>query len=98
MRRKSYHIQDHSAEANLFARRAVISLLGAAALVLVLIVNMFHLQINSYQTYKTRSNDNRIKLQPIPPNRGVIKDINGKILKNSFDLNLLLKNTNWKKL
>ena len=28
----------------------------------------------------------------------LITDTNGKILKNSFDLNLLLKNTNWKKL
>ena len=27
-----------------------------------------------------------------------ITDTNGKILKNSFDLNVLLKNTNWKKL
>ena len=28
----------------------------------------------------------------------LITDINGKILKNSSDLNILLKNTNWKKL
>ena len=28
----------------------------------------------------------------------LITDTNGKILKNSFDLNKLLKNTNWKKL
>ena len=28
----------------------------------------------------------------------LITDTNGKILKNSFDLNILLKNTNWKKL
>ena len=28
----------------------------------------------------------------------LITDTNGKILKNSFDLDLLLKNTNWKKL
>ena len=28
----------------------------------------------------------------------LITDTNGKILKNSYDLNLLLKNTNWKKL
>ena len=27
-----------------------------------------------------------------------ITDTNGKILKNSFDLNVLLRNTNWKKL
>ena len=30
--------------------------------------------------------------------RYLIMDTNGKILKNSFDLNILLKNTNWKKL
>ena len=28
----------------------------------------------------------------------LITDTNGKIIKNSFDLNVLLKNTNWKKL
>ena len=28
----------------------------------------------------------------------LIIDTNGKILKNSFDLNILLRNTNWKKL
>ena len=28
----------------------------------------------------------------------LITDTNGKILKNSYDLNILLKNTNWKKL
>ena len=28
----------------------------------------------------------------------IITDTNGKILKNSFDLDLLLRNTNWKKL
>jgi hypothetical protein len=28
----------------------------------------------------------------------LITDTNGKILKNSFELKLLLKNTNWKKL
>ena len=36
-----------------------------------------------------------------PKNRNLrylITDTNGKILKNSFDLKLLLKNTNWKKL
>jgi len=80
MRRKSYHIQDHSAEANLVARRAIVSLLAVAGLLGVLIANMYYLQIASYQSYQTRSNENRIKLQPIAPNRGVIKDINGRVL------------------
>lgn len=92
MRRKSYHIQDHSAEANLFARRAFITIMGVFVLILVLLGNMFHLQISAYQTYKTRSNDNRIKVQPIAPNRGVIKDISGRVLANnepSFTLELV---------
>ena len=92
MRRKSYHIQDHSAEANLFARRAFITIMGVFILIIVLLGNMFHLQISAYQTYKTRSNDNRIKVQPIAPNRGVIKDINGRVLANnepSFTLEII---------
>lgn len=80
MRRQSYQIQDHSAEANLFSRRAVTALLSVAALIGVLLTNLYYLQISSYASYQTRSNKNRIKVQPIPPNRGVIKDINGTIL------------------
>lgn len=80
MRRQKHHIQNHSAEANLFARRAIVALVVVFGLMFVLIANMFYLQIERYQTYQTRSNDNRIKVQPIAPNRGVIRDINGKIL------------------
>lgn len=80
MRRKSYHIQDHSAEANLVARRAVISILFVFVFMGILLSNMYYLQVKLYDSYKTRSNENRIKVQPIAPNRGVIKDINGKLL------------------
>ena len=92
MRRQSYHIQDHSAEANLFARRAIITLLFTFALIGLLLANMFFLQISSYQSYKTRSNENRIKVQPIAPNRGVIKDISGRVLASNeptFSLELI---------
>lgn len=80
MRRNSYQIQDHSAEANLFARRAIISLALVLGLMGVLVANLYYLQLASFQSYQTRSNENRIKVQPIAPNRGVIKDINGKVL------------------
>jgi len=92
MRRDSYHIQDHSAESNLFARRAIISLAGIGCLMLLLIGNLFYLQISNYNSYQTRSNENRIKVQPISPNRGVIKDINGKLLAGNeptFSLDLI---------
>ncbi len=92
MRRKSYHIQDHSAEAKLFARRAVIALLAVMILMGVLIANMYYLQISKFQTYQTRSNENRIKLQPVVPNRGIIRDVNDNILaanEPSFSLEIV---------
>ncbi|GAB2994532.1 penicillin-binding protein 2 [Psychrosphaera aestuarii] len=101
MRRNSYRIQDHTAEAILFARRAIVALIAVALLMGVLIANLYYLQINKYQTYQTRSNDNRIKVQPVPPNRGVIRDINGKILaanEPSFSLEIVpesVKDMDW---
>jgi len=73
-------IRNHSAEANLFARRAFITLCGVIVLLLVLLANVFNLQVDSYEKYQTRSNDNRIKLLPVAPNRGLIYDRNGVLL------------------
>lgn len=46
----------------------------------LLIANLYNIQVNQYQDYKTRSNDNRIKIVPIAPNRGLIYDRNGVLL------------------
>ncbi|HDY7830016.1 TPA: penicillin-binding protein 2, partial [Vibrio vulnificus] len=49
------------------------------------------IQVNQYQDYKTRSNDNRIKVVPIAPNRGLIYDRNGVLLAENrpvFDLEI----------
>ncbi len=73
-------IRDHSAEANLFARRAVIALVLVAVLMLVLLKNLYYLQVTRYQDYQTRSNGNRIKVLPVAPNRGLIYDRNGVLL------------------
>ena len=78
--RKRTHINDYKAEVKLFASRALISFIGVIVLISVLIVNLFNIQINEFQNYKTRSNDNRIKIVPIAPNRGLIYDRNHKLL------------------
>ncbi len=72
--------RDYTAEQALFARRALIAFVGVLLLSTLLIVNLYHLQIDDYQSYSTRSNENRIKLVPIPPSRGVIYDRNGVLL------------------
>ncbi|GLX81240.1 penicillin-binding protein 2 [Thalassotalea eurytherma] len=79
-RRKRVSIRNHSAEANLFARRAFIALIGVFLMLLILFSNVYDLEVNSYEKYKTRSNSNRIKLLPVAPNRGLIYDRNGVLL------------------
>lgn len=80
MLRKRTQIRDYYEEARLFRSRAIVAFVGIIALVGVLITNLYNIQINQYQDYKTRSNDNRIKVVPIAPNRGLIYDRNGKLL------------------
>ena len=73
-------IRNHSAEANLFARRAFITFCGVVFLLVLLLANVYSLQVESYDKYQTRSNSNRIKLLPVAPNRGLIYDRNGVLL------------------
>jgi penicillin-binding protein 2 len=78
--KKRVAIRNHSAEANLFARRTFITFIGVLILSIILFVNIYDLEVNSYQKYQTRSNSNRIKLLPVAPNRGLIYDRNGVLL------------------
>ena len=73
-------IRDHSAEANLFARRALIAMIVITMMAGALLFNLYHLQVTRYDDYQTRSNGNRIKVLPVAPNRGLIYDRNGVLL------------------
>lgn len=73
-------IRDHSAEANQFARRAILALVGVLILLLVLLGNSYQLQVEKFEQYRTRADGNRIKVQPVAPNRGLIYDSKGNIL------------------
>jgi len=77
---KRQTIRDHSAEANLVARRTVVSIMFVCILMSIIIVNLYQLQVRQYEDYQTRSNGNRIKVLPVAPNRGLIYDRNGEIL------------------
>ncbi|UKA10794.1 penicillin-binding protein 2 [Photobacterium damselae] len=80
MRQKRTQIRDHRAESALFFRRALVSFIGIAVLVGVLLTNLYHIQVQEHVDYQTRSNDNRIKIVPVSPNRGLIYDRNGVLL------------------
>lgn len=61
----------------MFVRRALVAFLGILLLSGILVANMYNLQIVRFEDYRTRSNENRIKLVPIAPSRGMIFDRNG---------------------
>ncbi|MGR5469781.1 penicillin-binding protein 2, partial [Vibrio astriarenae] len=46
----------------------------------LLVANMYNIQVNQFQDYQTRSNDNRLKIVPIAQNRGLIYDGSGVLL------------------
>ncbi|MCV5803390.1 penicillin-binding protein 2, partial [Escherichia coli] len=73
-------MRDYQAEARLFASRAIVAFFGIVVLMGLLVANMYNIQVNQFQDYQTRSNDNRIKVVPIAPNRGLIYDRNGVLL------------------
>ncbi|OXY80765.1 penicillin-binding protein 2 [Oceanimonas doudoroffii] len=80
MARSRVKMRDHVAESSLHWRRTLVSFIGIVVLMGVLFANLYHLQVNQHQSYQTRSNDNRIKVVPIAPTRGLIYDRNGVLL------------------
>src|SRR5690554_5079576 len=80
MKHRRVTIRDHHAETALFARRVFFSLIIVVAVFGVLLSNMYQLQVVEHQSLQTRSNDNRIKVVPLAPNRGLIYDRRGRLL------------------
>lgn len=80
MSRHRITIKDHTAEANLFARRTVVALIAVGVMLMMLVSNLYYLQVSRFEDYQTRSNGNRIKVLPVAPNRGLIYDRNGILL------------------
>ena len=73
-------LNDPTSERQAFAGRAIVLFVMAMALVGVLVARLVQLQIVDYDTYATRSDENRIQVQPLAPPRGLIKDRNGILL------------------
>lgn len=73
-------IRNQALENALFTRRAIIAFAFVVVLLLVLLSNLYNIQVNSHESYQTQANGNRIKVIPIAPNRGLIYDRNGVVL------------------
>jgi len=85
-------IKDHWAEQRLFEQRAMIAAIIVVTLTLVLIGRLVMLQVVRYQYYAELSQGNRVRIEPLPAQRGLILDRNGAVLaenRPAFQLELV---------
>lgn len=81
-------------ERRLVTTRALV----AGALVILgfalILLRLLHLQVNRHEYFSVLSQDNRVKVQPVPPTRGLIYDTKGRLLADnhpSFALEITLE-------
>ncbi len=69
----------------MFVGRAMTLFVIMTVLLLLLVVRFVQLQIWEFETYQTRSDQNRIQVQPLAPPRGLIFDRQGELLADNRD-------------
>jgi len=79
-RRRRDALKNVHAERDSFLRRAGVAVLFCLAGVVVLVVRLADLQIVRHQHYQTRADENRMRVVPVAPVRGLIYDRNGTLL------------------
>jgi penicillin-binding protein 2 len=73
-------LKDTISESQTFLSRAIVAGLIVIAMLLVLAWRMFQLQVVEHEHFTTLSRDNRVKVLPLPPTRGLIYDRQGVLL------------------
>ena len=77
---KRLAIKDTVNEQKLFVNRAIVLSIIMFLLFGLLLARFAALQVLDYQTYQTKSEQNRIQIQSISPPRGLISDTRGELL------------------
>ncbi len=77
---RSVRIKDHWSEQRLFIGRIVFAAIAAAALLLVVGGRLFLLQVLKHDYYVDLSQGNRVRLEPLPPDRGLMYDRHGTVI------------------
>jgi penicillin-binding protein 2 len=84
-------LKDHDKEGRLVNGRLIACAVLVVGLALALVSRLYFLQVVQYDYHSTISENNRVHVLPIPPERGLIYDRNGVVLANnrpSFNLTL----------
>lgn len=79
-KRRRDALKNVHAERDAFLRRAGVAVLFCLVGVVVLVVRLVDLQIVEHEHYQTRADENRMRVTPVAPVRGLIYDRNGSLL------------------
>ncbi len=89
-------IKDDALEQRIYFQRSLIAVGIVAAIALVLAGRAFWLQVAQHQHYLELSQGNRARIEPLPPNRGIIYDRAGRVIAENtpaYQLEILREQT-----
>ena len=73
-------IKDHHSERRLFIGRAIFTAVVATMLLGIVIARLVQLQVFNYEHFAERAQGNRIRIEAVPPIRGLILDRKGRVI------------------
>jgi penicillin-binding protein 2 len=73
-------LEDRRREQRLVRTRAIVAGVFIVCGLSLILVRLFHLQLERHEHFTVLSTENRVKVQPVPPNRGLIFDTKGAVL------------------
>ena len=77
---QSLPFKDHWTEQRLFLSRLIAAVVVILLLTSVLVGRLFQLQVVEHQQFADLSQGNRLRIEALPPTRGLIFDRNGVVL------------------
>lgn len=80
MREPPDKLKSPEQELRIFRVRSLVAALVVIALTALLMGRLVYLQVFQHEVYSTRSENNRVSVEPLPPTRGLIYDRNGVLL------------------
>ncbi|NAW35600.1 penicillin-binding protein 2 [Halomonas alimentaria] len=80
MRKSRHNLKSPEQELRIFRVRALLALVVVFSLTGLLMGRLAYLQVVQHEVYTTRSEKNRVRVEPLPPTRGLIYDRNGELL------------------
>jgi penicillin-binding protein 2 len=79
-----FTLKDHHREFKLFLSRSVVAGVLVTVALGTVVLRLVQLQVVRHEHFTTLSQDNSVKLDPLPPTRGLIYDANGILLAENY--------------